>query len=250
MMLLDQMGAARRKSSVTDLDAEGGFSFGGVLKWSGSGVSRSNLIHWTNIGIIKPDFADTAGPGYPRRFSPLNFAEVQIASHLNDFRLPTAVIRDAVYSFRYFHEMCVAIVPSRSMPGERIATLNDAQRQAVNQVLAREFIRRDERVIAFKNLKAKASTPTRALRAVQGNPLSPEEETDAIERAYRWHDFLWGSQEHFHGLFVQPSEKIEEINVGVLSDPVDLKHAIEFCSIVVNLGPIVSYTQAVTHYRM
>lgn len=240
-----------RKKSPTPprIDADGGLSFQAMASFSAA--SRSNLIHWTNIGIIRADFAETEGPGYPRRFSPLNLAEVQIAAQLNRFRLPTAVIRYAVGTFRDFHELCIAVAPSNGPEPPEAEALTDAERQAVEHAYAKQFVRRDER-FAAEDKTMKVSSLAHAMRVERANPgwADAENEKSILYHSRRWHRFLNSGtfrRTHFYGLFVNPDEDVaSEIEI----EPIDLKDAVDSISIVVNLESIVDHTQAVTGNRL
>jgi hypothetical protein len=72
-------------------------------------ATRAMVAHWADLGVVKADLEDTAGSGYHRRFSTLNLIEVQLGSVINRFRVPTDVIRGAVWAFRRFHENAVAL---------------------------------------------------------------------------------------------------------------------------------------------
>ena len=67
-----QLAVARKKRTVTPDPRFGeSFSFGDIVKFTNA--SRSNLIHWANKGIIRPDVEDTAGPGFPATIFSIEF---------------------------------------------------------------------------------------------------------------------------------------------------------------------------------
>lgn len=84
-----------------------GYNFGDVLALTSA--SKSNLLHWSNIGIITPAIEDIGGKGYPRRYSPLNVIEVELCTFVNQFRVPAEVIRGVANVFRDFHYSAVAL---------------------------------------------------------------------------------------------------------------------------------------------
>ena len=56
--------------------------------------------------------------------------------------------------------------------------------------------------------------------------------------------------EHFFGLFVSEGATPDEDYATVADEPLNLREAIEFGAIVINLAAIIEYTQAVSSYRL
>lgn len=84
-----------------------GFSAADVLALTDA--SKSNLVHWTNTGIIKAAVTDTTGPGHRRRYSPLNVIQAQLATTVNGWGVPAETIRAAMNIFLHFHYGAVAM---------------------------------------------------------------------------------------------------------------------------------------------
>jgi DNA-binding transcriptional MerR regulator len=53
-----------------------------------TGVTRSQLIHWTDRGLIAADVANAAGTGHHRVFSFRNLVEIRVAVLLARYRMP------------------------------------------------------------------------------------------------------------------------------------------------------------------
>jgi DNA-binding transcriptional MerR regulator len=68
------------------------YSFADVLRLTG--VGRSQLVTWTDKGIIIPGITNTTGTGHHRRFSFRNLYEVAVAAQLSAHgRIPLARIK-------------------------------------------------------------------------------------------------------------------------------------------------------------
>src|SRR3954452_5679526 len=70
------------------------YRFGDVVRFSGA--TRNNLIHWTQKRVISPDIRQGGGPGRHALFSFRNIALATIATQLNAFSVPTAIINKVV----------------------------------------------------------------------------------------------------------------------------------------------------------
>jgi hypothetical protein len=213
------------------------FSFADVVKFTNA--TRSNLIHWTNIGIIKPDVEDTAGPGYPRRFSALNLIEVQLAWTVNRFRVPVPTIGQAVRALRDHHEMCAAVWSVGHPVGGR-ESLSDDEREAVKRAQVREFLRRDR--IAGAEGARSAKYSARVVEKNEGAEIFSEQNQRLIlHHAEAWREFTRAPFSRFYGLFVFPDDGW----ATVADEPLNLGETIEHVAIVVNLAPVVDYIRAV-----
>ena len=53
------------------------YSFRDVL--AHTGATRSQLIHWTNVGLVRAEVDETTGTGHHRAFSFANLAQVRVA---------------------------------------------------------------------------------------------------------------------------------------------------------------------------
>lgn len=216
----------RKKKDPRLLLPKPGYSFADVLVLTSA--TRSNLIHWTNIGAIKAAIEDTAGPGYPRRFSALNVIEVELAASLNRFRVPVETITGALNVFRAFHRGAVAVhaeatnaplVPDR--PGGALFGSLEQRRRAAEAFIRNEAFRID-------------------------SPLPQAMEVAAVrakEMGEIWGEFRRGSwirgvpdptfQDRFLGLFVG------EAFAAVELDPKNLRLVIEGSAIVIDLLAVV-----------
>lgn len=213
-----------------------GCSFSDVVKWTDA--TRSNLIHWTNIRIIVPDLEDTAGPGYPRRFSTLNVLEVQLAAEMNRFRLPAALIGDTVWSFRSFHELAMGLHPL--LRGQH--RLTPEQRTAVERAYLRSVVRRDERH-GMKVTKKQIAAYTDSFKN-DAKLFNPESEAEMLHHAESWHRFMTDAayrRQHFYGVFVYPDDE----DARIIDEPINVREALGVSTIVLDLGKVIDYLNQV-----
>ena len=190
--VIDRDNMARRATSTSGSPAWGNsFSFGEVLKWTSA--TRSNLIHWTNTKIIKPDVEDTAGPGYPRRFSRLNLLEVELAASVNRFRVPVTLIGQAVRSLRDFHELAATLWSDtgaeRVPPPAAQTELTDSQRVAIRAVYVGQFVRRDEIGTLGKPPAKNRSAAFYAKKMSDNGIFSAENQTAILNASRDWFRF-------------------------------------------------------------
>src|SRR5689334_16367564 len=89
-----------------DIPREPGYGFADIT--TVTTATRSNLIHWTNIGLITGEVADTEGRGHHRRFSTFNAIEVQTCAAISQFKVPTVKLLGALEALRSFHRNAVA----------------------------------------------------------------------------------------------------------------------------------------------
>ena len=66
------------------------YSFSEVLRYTGA--TRSQLIHWTDTGLIKARGRESTGTGKHRAFDFYNLLDVEILAYLVQFRVPLNVM--------------------------------------------------------------------------------------------------------------------------------------------------------------
>ena len=229
-----------RRAKPHAVDAPG-YSPAEALQWTNA--TKAQLAHWLDRRIIIPDIADTTGRGVHRRLSPLNLIEIQLATMMNEFRIPIAGIADGVWGLRDHHELCKAVRSAGPVePTQKILT--PEQRRAVELAYVQAFQRRDARF-------GKRSTPKQMATYAKAVKDSADIFSDDNQRLILHHAFAWYRftrepafrDNHFYGLFVFPDEE----HTTIADEPLDLKTTIEFAAIVINLGPVVSfYTEAMS----
>lgn len=84
-----------------------GYSLADVLVLTSA--TKSNMQHWTTIGLISADMVSADGRGHHRRFSTYNVVEIELCAAINQFRVAAEVIRGATNIFRLFHIGAVAL---------------------------------------------------------------------------------------------------------------------------------------------
>jgi DNA-binding transcriptional MerR regulator len=210
------------------------FSFADVLKVTNA--TRSNLIHWTNIGIIKPDVEDTAGPGYPRRFSALNLIEAQLAWTLNRLRIPVATIGDALRALREFHGVCAAIW-SVGQPLEGRKFLTHEEREAIKHAHVEQYLRREGEAGVGGSKSRRYYM--RLENEAESVMFSDDQQLLLLHHAEAWREFTISPYSRFYGLFVFP----EDGGATVADEPLGLAETIQHVAIVVNLAPVVDYVR-------
>lgn len=193
---------------ATTRPLEPGYGFADVLLVTDA--TRSHLIHWTNIGIIRPDLVETTGRGFHRRFSTTNLVEVQLCSAIAKFKVPTDVMRGGVEIFKGHHRAMVAahrVASSAFIPDGRI-------RDAAAELFQRKDQDRDE---------------------LHGG-------LNQFEAARVWHELRTGSLicgrpdrswSHFVGLFLGSQ------HAQVAIDPTNLAALVEGSAIVIDLTDVV-----------
>jgi hypothetical protein len=193
---------------ATTRPTEPGYGFADVL--TVTDATRSHLIHWTNIGIIRPDLAETTGRGFHRRFSTMNLIEVQLCSAIAKFKVPTDVMRGGVEIFKGHHRAMVAahaVASTAFIPDPRIGA-----------AAAELFQRQDQ----------------------ERDPLHGG--LNQFEAARVWHELRTGSLIrgkpdpswcHFVGLFLGSQ------SAQVAVDPTNLAVLVEESAIVIDLANVV-----------
>lgn len=240
-----------RKSSRTQTPSEG-YGFSEVVELTTA--TRSNLIHWTNIGIIKPGIGDTAGPGYPRRFSLWNLAEVELCAAVNRFRVPVTLVGQALEALRQFHRRKVAVSDNGPLTGPE---LTQQQANALAEALRLEFLERDERL--------GMSSPRDRYRSVVAETMAsggPTDITRAVADAAAWMRFRSDRafrEERFCAAVVTPvvptyakGEVLTE-HANVIADwerVIDLNWAVSWEAIVINLGTIFNRVEMSTGKKL
>jgi hypothetical protein len=222
------MAAVGKSSSKTTAQVDqAGYSFADVLVLTAA--TRSNLIHWTNIGIIKPDLADTKGPGHPRRFSTFNLIEIQVAAAINRFRVPAEVIRGAANVFRAFHLGAVALyeethsVPFGESAGKVITVGVDGSEMPGRVGRFATSRQRETHARMFQTSDPNASGvadiwyAVRTSRVIAGQPITKHP------------DETFSKLRHFIGLF------ITEDAAAVAIDPPTLSVYVDGSAIVIDL---------------
>ena len=200
-----------------------GYSFADLLVLTDA--TRSNLIHWTNTNIIRAEIEDTDGRGYPRRFSPFNVIEVQLASAINKFRVPVETIRGALSIFKVFHTHALAIhevtvkAPLATEPAHLALFQSDESRRAV----ARSYL-----------WNTRNSTETLETTVQKARALGE------VWASVRSGPFVRGmtdpSWQHFLALFIDP-----DTSAIVVLDPTptELHNAVGGSAIVIDLVSVV-----------
>jgi hypothetical protein len=84
-----------------------GYSLADVLVLTDA--TKSNMQHWTKMGVIRPEVETGEGKGHHRRFSPFNIIEVQLAAVVNKTQVPVSTIYGALSAFRAFHRSMRAV---------------------------------------------------------------------------------------------------------------------------------------------
>src|SRR5687767_1907675 len=97
----------RKKSPPPDRSATPGLTTADLLKWTNA--TKTNLIHWSSIGLIKPDVEESTGRGHHNRYSSLNMIEVQLASMMNRLHVPTVLMKYGLMELRDFDDLCRSI---------------------------------------------------------------------------------------------------------------------------------------------
>jgi hypothetical protein len=210
-----------------------GFSFAEVV--SATSATRSNLIHWTNTGIVRPDIADTAGPGHARRFSIVNVVEAEIGATLNRFgKVRAKLIGDAINRFRHFHQLSVALYRASSAPiGDPGNAFSPEQATAAASVFAEAMLRRD--LLAGKAKHSRAFYE----KAVRPQLNDSTEQQKMLAQAFKWRMFchtIEQRDQQFFGLFVCPDEQ----DSTIVDDPIVLNDVMKDIAFVVNLGRVLN----------
>jgi len=208
---------AKRKRAARD-SPKLGYGFNDVLKLTAA--TRSNLIHWTNIGIITPDLENTGGIGHPRRFSPQNLIEAEIGAALNAFRVPAETIRGGLNVFRLFHRDMLRFEGEMHESGGKVLTKSVAV-----------FLRHKLGVSAPDDEVLQGAEYAKRLvyawRRIRRGPLSRGEP-----------DPMTGLQ--FLGLFVSGTYGDRDITFATVElDPPNLRSVIEGSAIVIDLANLV-----------
>lgn len=221
-----------RKKGTPDPES---FSFGDVVKWTNA--TRSNLIWWTNAGIIKADVEDSTGPGHARRFSALNLVEAELAYHINRFKVPVKLLGRATSGVRDLHEQSAAVWNSE--PGlTSQQRLSDAQRAALKEAYIRAFQRRD---IVCGGKPAAAKYYEQHVDWQQA--LYGDNERAILENARAWRRFVLTPHDANDTYFVALFPGEDYASVGTLPDLIaDMKQNI--AAITVNLAPIFEYIRS------
>ena len=218
-------------------DSGDSFSFADVVKLTNA--TRSNLIHWTNIGIIKPDIEDTAGPGYPRRFSRFNLGEVHLAALVNSLRVPVAVTGQAVREFRDQHELSEAVLLAGGASDTDERALTEREREAALNALVDAAVRRD-RVAGAEGVKPR-SFYARHLRN-DARFVSEAAQRNVLREARAWRQFVENPRRGpSFALFVYPKDGYAHVYV----EPLIVRDSIPEIAIVVNLAEVVHFVHAV-----
>jgi hypothetical protein len=220
----------KRERDFTSLDAVRGTS-----------ATASQIEYFVRRGLIRPK-RDARRRGMSRTFSLLDIVEIELASRLNRFRIPTPLIGDALFEFRWHHRVSVALYLSQPpgqievfkvgahapLIGHPLEVFSPAQQEAVRRLWVDVANRRSK-----KNARDVAST----LFDVDGGMPSD------VQKVYLTHAFNWRMHCHsrecrkpFIGLFVFP----EGNHAMVADEPIDLDEAVTDEAVVVNLGAVLT----------
>ena len=230
---------------------EGSYGFADVVKLTTA--TRSELIHWTNTKIITPAIVDTAGPGYPRRFSLENLVEVELCAAVNRFKVRTTLIADAAESFRHFHRRNIALTDNGPTDGSERFT--PGQQSAYLAVLTQEFRH------SWK--KQGLRWPKDGLASQLKKHLFNETvQRVALKAAAGWEQYRRNREfrnAHFCGTFVvppriadddydrDPAALAQDVRVfETWSHPLDLNWALSTDSIVINLIGVLNRIEQAT----
>lgn len=227
-----------------------GYSFADVLKLTTA--TRSNLIHWTNIGLIKADIDDSPGPGYPRRFSLLNLFEAELTAAVNRrFRVPVTVLAGVAQEFRRFHRMSSGVYQA-APKGQAAADdqLSSAQRDALANAFVEELVRRDEVAVHVRKQKGRIGSPASFADLAKTSAADPPDRQIIIYHAHTWARYCRDKSfraEHFYGLFLsKDAESDGDFWAGVADEPLDLKENVREMAIVINLQPVFDHLELMT----
>ena len=229
--------ARRKAADVGSLEA--GFTFGDLVRFTDA--TKTNLIHWTTIRLIRPDVEDGKGTGHHKRYSVINMVEVQLAAAMNRLHIPTAVMRQGLRAFRDHHDLSTTIYEAEAVqPAQQVLTT--AQQQAVIESYMRAFIRRDEAAVATtsKKLLAKARANLEREQRDGDGVFSVDHQRLMLYHAGQWRRFLVDTAfraSHFYGLFVFPDDG--DATVG--DEPLSLHETVTEPAILIPLAPVIGY---------
>ena len=239
----------RKKQPPTVSEPRPGYSFSDVL--ARTSATKSNLLHWANIKIITPAVEDTAGSGYPRRFSLENLVEVELCAAVNQFRVPATLIADAAQTFRQFHRRNLALTEHGPTDSD---TFTPAQRDAYLAALTAEATSPDRKK---KGLAVRRPDMGR-LAAVLLEAISNEKaQRHALKDAAGWERYRRDQafrKRYFCGLFVLPMRMApDRAPVGETSfiwqdwtAPAEMNWLVSYDAIVINLGRVLTRIERYT----
>jgi hypothetical protein len=166
--------------------------------------------------------------------------ETEIAVTLNAFKIPTALIADALDGFHLSHKLCEALWTAGPLDGER---WTDAQRVAYEIALTRSLVLRDQR----QRLATRSFSDHQD--SVTGRGFTAEEQHDALRLALRWRRFLEqfaaNAQPAPEGFFlvVDPAERTSNVvaSVDLAADLVGKQRLLTDAVIVVRLAAVLGF---------
>lgn len=225
-----------------------GYSFADVVRLTSA--TRSNLIFWADRGIITAAIEDTAGPGYPRRFSYMNLVEAELCAEMNSFKVPARLIADAAEDFRLHHQRQLSII--NNGPTDGATAFTEAQRIAYANAIANEIVSSRDRGRGFKGTKHSHAHYVSVVMA-----RTDRNEEQALRAAAAWQRYRSDEKfrfDHFCGLFVHPAYTVwtgQELEPGTsihsnFTHALDWNWAIGAGALVLNLANILTKVEKAT----